>query len=188
MLKDKLPKKVYSTGKEVINWKEITEGFEIEVDGKTLIVVKNENVEKVSKSTGKAYKTRRLLITDIDRLVELEVGSESFKKGSFIKRFDKLLKQVKPKRVIIDLTEEKTEVTEEDKTFLESHTMTDSEMTDQRNRLYRILTERGLLQAYSDWEHGKTVDKDTMQQIMIAIDDSMEEDLDFDEIERMLAS
>lgn len=188
MLKDKLPKKVYSTGKEVINWKEITEGFEIEVDGKTLIVVKNENVEKVSKSTGKAYKTRRLLITDIDRLVELEVGSESFKKGSFIKRFDKLLKQVKPKRVIIDLTEEKTEVTEEDKAFLESHTMTDSEMTDQRNRLYRILTERGLLQAYSDWEHGKTVDKDTVQQIMIAIDDSMEEDLDFDEIERMLAS
>ena len=184
MLKDKLPKKIYSTGKEVINWKEITEGFEIEVDGQTVIVIKNENVDKVSKTTGKAYKTRRLIITDINRLVELEVGSESFKKGSFISRFKKLLANTKPKKIVIDLTDE----TENDDFDYSKHMITESEQTQQMNRLYRILTERGLLQAYSDWEHGKTVDKDIIKQIMIAIDDSMEEDLDFDEIERMLAS
>ena len=51
MIKNQLPKKVYSTGKEVINWKEVKEGFEVEVDGQTVIVVKNDCSFLIQKNT-----------------------------------------------------------------------------------------------------------------------------------------
>lgn len=166
MIQNQLPKKVYKTGRTVISWKEITTGFEVEVNEQTFTVVKNENVEKVSKTTGKAYKTRRLVIADVNGN-ELEIGADSFKKGSFIKRFNKLFgatKKAEVKKIVIDLGA-KAEETEEERAFWESHIMTDSEQVDYKNRLYKLLTERGLLQAYSDYEYGKFVDKSTMEKL-----------------------
>jgi hypothetical protein len=187
MIVNQLPKKVYSTGREVIDWKQIDRGFTIEVNGQKFIVVSNENVGKVSKS-GNAYKTRRLIIADVNGN-EMEIGTESFKKGSFIKRFNKqfpIVKEVPTERktVVINLGELEQE--QEDTFDYESHRMTDSEQTELTNELYKILTERGLLQAYTDWENGKIVDKTTMERIMRAIDDSIQDDFDLDEIEKML--
>ena len=89
-----LPKKVYKTGKEVVDWKQVDKGYTVEVEDVAVVVVSNENVSKTSKTSGKDYKTRRLVITDVNESVELEVGADSFKKGSFIKRFKKLLASV----------------------------------------------------------------------------------------------
>ena len=198
MLKSQLPVKQFKTGREVVDWKQINQGFTVEIEDVKIVVVSNENVEKVSKTTDKPYKTRRLVITDINELVQLEVGSESFKKGSFLKRFKKLLDEVKP--VVI----EETEVIEETDTPIEviidlgesdtsdddfdysKHMMTDSEITDKTNEFYAELTGQGLLQAYSDMQYGKSVDAKMSQQIMQILDDTIDDDLDLDEVERML--
>lgn len=198
MLKSQLPIKTYKTGREVVDWKQVNQGFTVEIEDVKIVVVSNENVEKVSKTTDKPYKTRRLVITDINELVQLEVGSESFKKGSFLKRFKKLLDEVKP--VVI----EETEVIEETDTPIEviidlgesdtsdddfdysKHMMTDSEITDKTNEFYAELTGQGLLQAYSDMQYGKSVDAKMSQQIMQIFDDTIDDDLDLDEVERML--
>ena len=89
-----LPKKVYKTGKEVVDWKQVDKGYTVEIEDVAVVVVSNENVSKTSKTSGKDYKTRRLIVTDVNESVELEVGADSFKKGSFIKRFKKLLASV----------------------------------------------------------------------------------------------
>lgn len=174
MIKNQLPKRVFKTGREVIAWNEIQQGFEVEVQEQKFIVISNNNVEKVSKTTGKAYKTRRLVIADINGN-EMEIGADSFKKGSFIKRFNKQFGVAK--------VEVKTEVQEDDTLFWESHMMTEQEKVNQQNELYRILTERGLLQAYTDWERGKVVDKSTIQEIMKALDDSIEDNIDWDSLD-----
>lgn len=198
MLKSQLPVKQFKTGREVVDWKQINQGFTVEIEDVKIVVVSNDNVEKVSKTTDKPYKTRRLVVTDINELVQLEVGSESFKKGSFLKRFKKLLDEVKPvvieetdtpTEVIIDLGEISKEIKEEresDDFDYSQHTITDSEITDRTNEFYAELTEQGLLQTYSDWENGKSVDATSQQRIMQILDDTIDDDLDLDEVERML--
>lgn len=175
MIQNQLPTRVYKTGKVVVNWAKVEKGFTVEHEGAIYKVVSNKNVEKVSKN-GNTYKTRRLVITDVNELVELEIGTDSFKKGSFIKRFNKLLQNAKPKEV-------KNLGAENDDFDYSQHMYTESERVEQQNELYRILTERGLLQAYTDWERGKIVDKSTMEQIMKAMDDSIPDLLDLDELE-----
>ena len=192
MLKSQLPVKQFKTGREVVDWKQINQGFTVEIEDVKIVVVSNDNVEKVSKTTDKPYKTRRLVVTDINELVQLEVGSESFKKGSFLKRFKKLLDEVKP--VVIEETDTPTEViidlgesdASDDDFDYSKHIMTDSEITDKTNEFYAELTEQGLLQAYSDMQYGKTVDAKMSQQIMQILDDTIDDDLDLDEVERML--
>lgn len=198
MLKSQLPVKQFKTGREVVDWKQINQGFTVEIEDVKIVVVSNENVEKVSKTTDKPYKTRRLVVTDINELVQLEVGSESFKKGSFLKRFKKLLDEVKPvvieetdtpTEVIIDLGEISKEIKEEresDDFDYSQHMITDSEITDRTNEFYAELTGQGLLQTYSDWENGKSVDVTSQQRIMQILDDTLDDDLDLDEVERML--
>ena len=192
MLKSQLPIKTYKTGREVVDWKQVNQGFTVEIEDVKIVVVSNENVEKVSKTTDKPYKTRRLVVTDVNELVQLEVGSESFKKGSFLKRFKKLLDEVKP--VVIEETDTPTEViidlgesdTSDDDFDYSKHIMTDSEITDKTNEFYAELTGQGLLQAYSDMQYGKSVDVKMSQQIMQILDDTIDDDLDLDEVERML--
>ena len=192
MLKSQLPIKQFKTGREVVDWKQINQGFTVEIEDVKIVVVSNDNVEKVSKTTDKPYKTRRLVVTDINELVQLEVGSESFKKGSFLKRFKKLLDEVKP--VVIEETDTPTEViidlgesdVSDDDFDYSKHIMTDSEITDRTNEFYAELTEQGLLQTYSDWENGKSVDATSQQRIMQILDDTLDDDLDLDEVERML--
>lgn len=198
MLKSQLPIKTYKTGREVVDWKQVNQGFTVEIEDVKIVVVSNENVEKVSKTTDKPYKTRRLVITDINELVQLEVGSESFKKGSFLKRFKKLLDEVEPVVIeeteVIEETDTPTEViidlgesdTSDDDFDYSKHIMTDSEITDRTNEFYAELTGQGLLQAYSDMQYGKSVDVKMSQQIMQILDDTIDDDLDLDEVERML--
>lgn len=188
---NQLPTKTFKTGRVVVDWKKVEKGFTVEIKGQIFKVVSNENVDKVSKTTGKAYKQRRLVITDGNELVTLEIGTESFKKGSFVKRFNKLLKDVKPivkeqpkevVKIVIDLAEEKAkaEETDDNKAFI----MTDSEQVDYHNRLYKALMEHGLIQAYTDWERGKFVDKSTMEKLEQVLDEV--DGIDLDEVQRML--
>lgn len=209
MLQSQLPTKVYKTGRTVISWKDITTGFEVEVNEQKFIVVSNTNVEKVSKTSGKGYKTRRLVIADINGN-EMEVGADSFKKGSFIKRFNKqyppmekvqevveepqvevaeveepktLAEQIEEptfKKIVIDLTEEQVQ----DEEPLEQ--MTVEEQVAEQNRFYELLTERGLLQVYSDMEHGKEVSEQDKRAIRQVEEDMIDEQINWDELEQMM--
>ena len=169
MLRSQLPVKQFKTGRECINWKEITEGFEVELNGQKFVVVSNMNVDKMSKSTGKAYKTRRIVIRDVHGN-ELEIGADSFRKGSFLKRFNKLYPLAEVKAVE-EVKEVQAEVVEESD-------------VERQNRMYEILTERGLLQAYSDYEYGKFVDKATMDKLEQVFD--IVDGIDMNEVQRLV--
>lgn len=208
MMKTSLPTKTYKTGKVVIDWKSITTGFEIEVDEQTFTVVSNENVDKVSKTTDKPYKVRRIVISDVHGN-EMEVGTESFKKGSFVKRFNKLYPQVE------EVVTVETEVIEDNPTVEEIPTevptveevndnptveqtfeegtveddfdfevLSQEEQTKRVNEMYRIIGERGL---WDDFNRSVYGDKPMTSDLFKAIVDSVEEiDIDFDEIQKQL--
>ena len=206
MMKTSLPTKTYKTGKVVIDWKSITTGFEIEVDEQVFTVVSNENVDKVSKTTDKPYKVRRIVISDVHGN-ELEVGTESFKKGSFVKRFNKLYPQVE------EVVTVETEVVEEvptvettdiptvkevndnptvEQTFEEGtgeddfdfEVLSQEEQTKRVNEMYKIIGERGL---WDDFNRSAYNDKPISADLFKAIVDSVEEiDIDFDEIQKQL--
>ena len=193
MMKTSLPTKTYKTGKVVIDWKSITTGFEIEVDEQMFTVVSNENVDKVSKTTDKPYKVRRIVISDVHGN-ELEVGTDSFKKGSFVKRFNKLYPQVE------EVVTVKTEVIEEvptdnptvEQTFeektveddFEFEVLSQEEQTKRVNEMYKIIGERGL---WDDFNGCVYSDKPMTSDLFKAIVDSVEEiDIDFDEIQKQL--
>ena len=206
MMKTSLPTKTYKTGKVVIDWKSITTGFEIEVDEQTFTVVSNENVDKVSKTTDKPYKVRRIVISDVHGN-ELEVGTESFKKGSFVKRFNKLYPQVEEvvtveTEVIEEVpTVETTDIptvkevndnptveqTFEEKTVeddFEFEVLSQEEQTKRVNEMYKIIGERGL---WDDFNRSAYNDKPISADLFKAIVDSVEEiDIDFDEIQKQL--
>ena len=193
MIKTSLPTKTYKTGKVVIDWKSITTGFEIEVDEQTFTVVSNENVDKVSKTTDKPYKVRRIVISDVHGN-ELEVGTDSFKKGSFVKRFNKLYPQVE--EVVTVETEVIEEVptdnptveqTFEEKTVeddFEFEVLSQEEQTKRVNEMYKIIGERGLWDDFNGCVYG---DKPMTSDLFKAIVDSVEEiDIDFDEMQKQL--
>lgn len=189
MMKTSLPTKTYKTGKVVIDWKSITTGFEIEVDEQVFTVVSNENVDKVSKTTDKPYKVRRIVISDVHGN-ELEVGTESFKKGSFVKRFNKLYPQVE--EVVTVETEVIEEVPTVEQTFeektveddFEFEVLSQEEQTKRVNEMYRIIGERGL---WDDFNRSAYNDKPISADLFKAIVDSVEEiDIDFDEIQKQL--
>lgn len=208
MMKTSLPTKTYKTGKVVIDWKSITEGFEIEVDEQTFTVVSNENVDKVSKTTDKPYKVRRIVISDVHGN-ELEVGTESFKKGSFVKRFNKLYPQVEEvvtveTEVIEDIptveeiptdiptVEEVNDNPTVEQTFEEGtgeddfdfNVLSQEEQTKRVNEMYKIIGERGL---WDDFNRSAYNDKPISADLFKAIVDSVEEiDIDFDEIQKQL--
>lgn len=214
MMKTSLPTKTYKTGKVVIDWKSITEGFEIEVDEQTFIVVSNENVEKVSKTTDKPYKVRRIVISDVHGN-ELEVGTESFKKGSFVKRFNKLYPQVEEvvtveTEVIEDIpTVEDTveeiptdiptvetglivleKVFEEKRTdedILDFNVLSQEEQTKRVNEMYRIIGERGLWDDFNRCAYeDKTITSELLQVMMETMYEVNKIDVDFDEIQKQL--
>lgn len=207
MMKTSLPTKTYKTGKVVIDWKSITTGFEIEVDEQVFTVVSNENVDKVSKTTDKPYKVRRIVISDVHGN-ELEVGTESFKKGSFVKRFNKLYPQVEevvtvetevieevPTVETTDIPTVKEEVNDnptveqtfEEKTVeddFEFEVLSQEEQTKRVNEMYKIIGERGL---WDDFNRSAYNDKPISADLFKAIVDSVEEiDIDFDEIQKQL--
>ena len=86
-----LQMKTFKTGRQVVDWKNI---FQFTVDGHQIKVISNEMVVKVAKTSGKSRKERRLQVT-IDGVNSIEIGTESAKKGSFIKRLLKVTKVIK---------------------------------------------------------------------------------------------
>lgn len=69
----------------------VNETFEVEYNGEVfeIDVLGTEMVEKVSKKTGRKYKVRRLWVGLTDSDVELEIGTSSWNKKSFMKRLIK---------------------------------------------------------------------------------------------------
>ena len=193
MMKTSLPTKTYKTGKVVIDWKSITTGFEIEVDEQTFTVVSNENVDKVSKTTDKPYKVRRIVISDVHGN-GLEVGTDSFKKGSFVKRFNKLYPQVEEVVTVetevieeVPTVEDTVEQTFEEKTVeddFDFNVLSQEEQTKRVNEMYKIIGERGL---WDDFNGCVYSDKPMTSDLFKAIVDSVEEiDIDFDEVQKQL--
>ena len=74
--------KTYSTGREVVDWGKNTR---FTVDGYTINIIKNEMVEKIAKKSGKTRKERRLTLQLNGFQETYECGTESVKKGSFLK-------------------------------------------------------------------------------------------------------
>lgn len=85
-----LQMKTFKTGRQVVDWLKVNQ---FTVDGYGVKVLFNEMVLKVAKTSGKERKERRLTVT-IDGTHSLEVGTESVKKGSFIKRLLKITELV----------------------------------------------------------------------------------------------
>lgn len=209
MMKTSLPTKTYKTGKVVIDWKSITEGFEIEVDEQTFIVVSNENVDKVSKTTDKPYKVRRIVISDVHGN-ELEVGTESFKKGSFVKRFNKLYPQVEEVVTVETEVIEEVPTVEEiptdiptvetglvvvekvfeertDEDILDFNVLSQEEKTKRVNEMYKIIGERRLWDDFNGCIYSdKPMTSDLLQAIMDSMFRLNEIDIDFDEIQKQL--
>ena len=80
--------------KNVVDWKDITKGFEFMINETRCEVVSNKMIEKVSKN-GKARRERRLTVRAICSEATIEVSSTSFKAMSFTKRLNKAMKEVK---------------------------------------------------------------------------------------------
>ena len=66
----------------------VNETFEVEYNGEVfeIDVLGTEMVEKVSKKTGRKYKVRRLWVGLTGSATELEIGTQSWNKKSFMKR------------------------------------------------------------------------------------------------------
>lgn len=86
-----LPKRKYSTGREVVNWVEVKGEYTLDNET-TILIISNKLVEKISKKTGNKRKERRLEVSLKGFEEFVEVGTESLKKLSFIKRLIKLSK------------------------------------------------------------------------------------------------
>ena len=87
-----LPTKQFKTGRVVTDWGVIGKGSKFRISSTEEIeIVSNTQVEKISK-TGNKRKERRLEIKLVGFKEMIEVGTESFKKLSFMKRLSKMAK------------------------------------------------------------------------------------------------
>lgn len=84
-----LPMKTYSTGRKVIDWQGVIVGFKLTIDTYIIRVLENKMVEKTAKTSGKKRKERRLTLQLNGFEETYECGTESFKKGSFLKNLIK---------------------------------------------------------------------------------------------------
>ena len=84
-----LPMKIYSTGRKVVDWQGVIVGFKLTIDTYIIHVLENKMVEKTAKTSGKKRKERRLTLQLNGFEETYECGTESFKKGSFLKNLIK---------------------------------------------------------------------------------------------------
>lgn len=84
-----LPMKIYSTGRKVVDWQGVIVGFKLTIDTYIICVLENKMVEKTAKTSGKKRKERRLTLQLNGFEETYECGTESFKKGSFLKNLIK---------------------------------------------------------------------------------------------------
>ena len=112
-----LPTKQYKTGRVVVNWSAIGKGMTLQIDSLHEIeIVSNENVMKISKS-GNTRKERRLALKLKGYIEGLNVGTESFKKLSFVKRLLKISKTLEIKRFELSTYNSLPEFLDLDKKF-----------------------------------------------------------------------
>lgn len=159
-----LQMKTFKNGRQVVDWRNI---LQFTVDGHQIKVISNEMVVKVAKTSGKERKERRLTVT-IDGTHSIEVGTESVKKGSFIKR---LLK-------ITELSEQpKEEMTSFDKMLNEIEITTVTPMNDEELQQYAF-------QCLREAMTKPNYDVNNVQCICDCID---EDEFDLDALEAELA-
>ena len=84
-----LPIKTYSTGRQVVDWQGVMVGFKLAIDTHIVNVLENKMVEKIAKASGNKRKERRLTVQLEGFKETYECGTESFKKGSFLKNLIK---------------------------------------------------------------------------------------------------
>lgn len=84
-----LPTKTQSTGRVVVDWQSVVVGFKLTIDTYIINVLNNEMVEKIAKTSGKKRKERRLTVQLNGFQETYECGTESIKKGSFLKNLIK---------------------------------------------------------------------------------------------------
>ena len=84
-----LPMKIYSTGRKVVDWQGVIVGFKLTIDTYIIRVLENKMIEKTAKISGKKRKERRLTLQLNGFEETYECGTESFKKGSFLKNLIK---------------------------------------------------------------------------------------------------
>lgn len=175
-----LPKRKW--GKKMItDWKQIIEGFQIEIDEKVYEVITNEMIVKTSK-TGKVYRKRMLTVKEVETNKVEEVSSDSFKDLTFVKRFkDKVKKATKTisKRQRTKVKE--IPVIEETKPvdIPLDKTKPDSELKtcDYEQYIFKVQRETGV---YSE-------EDDNFPEFMQTMFDSMDDDLDLDLLEQEVA-
>lgn len=161
--------KTYSTGRQVVDW---VKNIQFTVDGYTINILKNEMVEKTAKKSGKTRKERRLTVT-IDGTNSLEVGTESIKKGSFIKRLLKITNET---------TEEVETESFKEADFSGIEMLTDEELKSKEDRFYKLYASRPYYLV------GGKVEEEYENHILnLQIESVDESDFDLDELEQMLA-
>lgn len=159
-------------GKKMItDWKQIIEGFQIEIDEKVYEIITNEMIVKTSK-TGKVYRKRMLTVKEVETNKVEQVSSDSFKDLTFVKRFkDKVKKATK--------TISKRQRTKVKEIPVIEETKPDSELKlhDYEQDIFKIQRETGV---YSE-------EDDNFPEFMQTMFDSMDDDLDLDLLEQEVA-
>ena len=167
-------------GKKMItDWKQIIEGFQIEIDEKVYEVITNEMIVKTSK-TGKVYRKRMLTVKEVETNKVEEVSSDNFKNLTFVKRFkDKVKKATKTVSKRQRTTKVKEiPVIEETKPVdipVVEETKPDSELKtcDYEQYIFKVQRETGV---YSE-------EDDNFPEFMQTMLDSMDDNLDLDSLE-----
>ena len=93
-MKIQLPMKKWGS-KEVVDWGKVNKGDEFLVDTNLTIVIDNNYQEVKTSKTGKTYKTRRLNVHLKGYDTVIEVGTDSLKNLSFMKKLIKMSKFAK---------------------------------------------------------------------------------------------
>ena len=168
-------------GKKMItDWKQIIEGFQIEIDEKVYEVITNEMIVKTSK-TGKVYRKRMLTVKEVETNKVEQVSSDSFKDLTFAKRFKDKVKKVakttskrsraKVKEIpVIEETKPETKPVDIplDKTKPDSELKT----CDYEQYIFKVQRETGV---YSE-------EDDNFPEFMQTMFDSMDDNLDLDSL------
>lgn len=165
--------KTYSTGRQVVDW---VKNIQFTVDGYTINILKNEMVEKTAKKSGKTRKERRLTVS-IDGTNSVEVGTESVKKGSFIKRLLKIT--IEP---INETTEEVETESIKEADFSGIEMLTDEELKSKEDRFYKLYASTPYYLV-----GGKVEEEYESHILNLQIESVDESDFDLDELEQMLA-
>lgn len=155
-------------GKKMItDWKQIIEGFQIEIDEKVYEVITNEMITKTSKSS-KVYRKRILTIKEVETDRVEEVSSDSFKDLTFTRKFKDKVKRIRKPKTRKTIKEEPKPIEPQD----------EIKQVDYEQFIFKVQRETS---CYSE-------ESDNFPEFMQEIFKKMEDDLDLDSLEQELGS